>query len=416
MMKSRFIKIRSRLKILFKIFKKALYRFHADQGYLISNGLAFKTLLAFAPVLVIIVYLFKLIPLLSDYKLKLIDFLRDFIVPSSLELVMSWINIIFEKTGTISIISIFVFIYFILELLITLNNQIDRIWTIKFKRPIIWKILKYWMLLTTMPIILAGYFYYSGFIRSLLKVLPFNNTSFLDNIIYYLVTIIIITFFFFIIYYIIPTSKVSLKKSVAVSFSVALIWLILRFIFTYYTVLLIEKWSFVFGSFISLLIFVIWTSINWMVVLFGVEFLSVWQNKLYIENVSFDKIFLFDIGFLLLILSEFYYDFKKYGKGLSPSQIAEKTDYNQNDINKIIYLLEEEGFIISDNKVMQKYYLKRDVSSVKLADLENIIWKRLIKNENSTSERIKKICNKLGNYYLKRKKANAVFLDEFIID
>ncbi len=416
MMKNKFIKLRSRLKIFSKIFKKALYRFHIDQGYLISNGLAFKTLIAFAPVIIIIVYIFKLIPPLTLYKEKFIDFLRNFIVPSSLDLVMSWINIMFEKTGTISVISIIVFIYFILELLITLNNQVDRIWTIKLKRPIIWKILKYWMLLTTMPIILTGYFYYSGFIRSFLKVLPFTNISFLDNIIYYLVSIIFITFFFFIIYFIIPTSRISLKKSIAVSFSVTLIWLILRFIFTYYTVLLIERYSFIFGSFISLIIFVIWTSINWMVVLFGVEFLSVWQNKLYIENVSFDKVYLFDIGFLMLILSEFYSDFKKHGKGLSSSQLADKLHYNQNDIKKIIYLLEDEGFIISDNKAMQKYYLKRDISSIKLTDLEKIIWKRLLKDENSTSERIKKICDKLSIYYLKRKKENAIFLDEFMMD
>ena len=120
-----------------------------------------------------------------------------------------------------------------------------------------------------------------------------------------------------------------------------------------------------------------------MVVLFGVEFLSVWQNKLYIENVSFDKVFLFDIGFLILILNEFYSDFKKHGKGISSSHLAEKLHYNQNDIKKIIYLLEEEGFIIGDNKTMQKYYLKRDISTIKLTDLENIIWKRPGENRKS---------------------------------
>ena len=260
---NRLIKIKSRLKLFYKIFKKAFFRFRNNQGFIISNGLAFKTVIVFIPVLILIVYIFNIIPPLFIYKEKLVDFLRDFIVPSSIDLVISWVDMLFEKSGTISIISFIVFIYFLLELLITLNNQIDRIWGIKIKRSIIGKILKFWMLLTTMPIILAGYFYYSGLIRSFLKALPFTDISILENIIYYFISIIIIGFFFFIIYFIIPSSRVSLKKSIIVAFIVAVIWLILRFIFTYYTVLLIERWSFVYGSFVSIIIFVIWTSISW---------------------------------------------------------------------------------------------------------------------------------------------------------
>lgn len=416
MNKDKLIKIKSRIKLFFKIFKKAFFRFRNNQGFIISNGLAFKTVIVFIPVLILIVYIFNIIPPLLVYKEKLIDFLKDFIVPSSIDLIFSWVDILFEKSRTISIISFIVFLYFLLELLFTLNNQIDRIWGIKIKRSIIGKILKFWMLLTTMPIILAGYFYYSGFIRSFIKVLPFTNISILENIIYYSASIIIIGFFFFIIYFIIPTSRVSLKKSIIIAFSVAIIWLVLRFIFTYYTVLLIERWSFVFGSFVSIIIFVIWTSVNWMVVLFGVEFLCVWQNKLFIENVNFDKIFLFDIGFLLLIINEFYYDFKKSGKGITPFKLSEKLHYNQNDIKKIINLLEEEGLIIGNNKSPQRYYLIRDISNIKLVDIEKIIWKKLLKIQDNTSEKIKMICNNLGKYYSKQKKNIDISLDNFMID
>ena len=166
MNKDKLIKIKSRIKLFFKIFKKAFFRFRNNQGFIISNGLAFKTVIVFIPVLILIVYIFNIIPPLLVYKEKLIDFLKDFIVPSSIDLIFSWVDILFEKSRTISIISFIVFLYFLLELLFTLNNQIDRIWGIKIKRSIIGKILKFWMLLTTMPIILAGYFYYSGFISS----------------------------------------------------------------------------------------------------------------------------------------------------------------------------------------------------------------------------------------------------------
>ncbi len=413
---NKIVRFKSRLKIFFRIFKKAFIRFRNNQGILISNGLAFKTVIVFIPILILIVYIFKIIPPFSMYKEKLVDFLRDFIVPSSVELVVSRVDILFEKTGTISIISFIVFAYFLLELLISLNNQIDRIWGIKYKRSIIGKVLKFWMLLTTIPMVLAGYFYYSGIIRSFLKVLPFMNISILENIIYYLVSIILISFFFFIIYFIIPTSKVNFKKSIIVTFSVTAVWIVLRFIFTYYTVWLIRRWSFVFGSFVSIIIFVIWTSINWMVVLFGVEILCVWQNKLFTENIFFDKVFLFDIGFILLILNEFYNDFKKEGKGISSFNLAEKLHYNQNDIKKIIIILEEEGFLIGNNKSIERFFLKRDISAIKLAEIEKIIWKRLLNIQNNTSNKIKKYCKELGKYYLKRKEDSPVYIDYFMMD
>ena len=79
---------------------------------------------------------------------------------------------------------------------------------------------------------------------------------------------------------------------------------------------MIGRWSILYGSFAALLFFIIWTSMNWIVLLFSIEFLCVWQNKLYLGNIKFKELFTFDVGFLLLILDEFNIDFKKNGEDM----------------------------------------------------------------------------------------------------
>ena len=184
-MKDKKIKIIIRfLKKSWLIIKKTFFRFIENQGLLISNGLAFKTIIALAPALIITAGVFKIFPTFSILKDNFINLLKDYIVPSSFEIIVSWINSILDKSGTISIISIFIFIYLTLDLLITLDNQVERIWASKLKRSIIQRILKYWALLSATPFVLAGYFYYSGLIRSFLILTPLSNLTYFEELDY----------------------------------------------------------------------------------------------------------------------------------------------------------------------------------------------------------------------------------------
>lgn len=410
------LKIKSKLYLnnFWKIIKKTFVRFVDNQGLLIANGLAFKTIIALVPVLMIIAGALQIFPAFATLKENFFNLLKGYIVPSSFQIVVSWIDNILDKTGAISIVSIIVFVYLSLDLLITLDNQVERIWASKLKKSIIQKVLKYWALLSATPFVLGGYFHYSGLIRSILLLTPLSNLTYFEELIYTFISLLLLTAFLFFIFFIVPNTKVHFKKALLLSIITAVIWIFLRSIFTYYTRQMIGRWSILYGSFAALLFFIIWTSINWIVMLFGIEFLCVWQNKLYLGNIKFRELFIFDVGFLLLLLDEFYSDFKQNGEGISVYELSEKYKYNHDDVNDLITLFETEGLLIGDNNPEQKYHLKRDISKIKLSEVESLVWKRLTALNYHSTPKLQQICSNLGNYYLKHKKEQSIFLDEII--
>jgi hypothetical protein len=173
-------------------------------------------------------------------------------------------------------------------------------------------------------------------------------------------------------------------------------------------------WHLFYGSFATVIIFIIWTSLNWIAVLYGEEFLCVWQNKLYHENVRFGKVFLFDLGYVLLILKEVYTDFINNGEGLTALKIAKKFKFNSDDVKNILFTLENERIVASENDLNKIFYLRKNIAKIKLSDVEELIWKKLFHNEFQKSDEIKKICLDLGRNYIKDKDSSKTILIQFL--
>lgn len=405
-----------KLKIFIKIkllVKSTFTRFFDNQGVLIANGLAFKTIIAIAPVVAILAWFLKVFPIFPSYKETLMDILKDYIVPDSFNMVVSFIDSIFEKSGTISIISIIIFLFLSIDLLVTLDNYVEKIWATNFKRSFPQKILKYWALLSATPFVLGGYFYYSGLIRSLLAVTPISTITNLHEVTYSIISFFLLNIFFFFAYFIIPSTKIHISKAILISSIVSIIWIVLRFGFSFYTKFMIKRWSIFYGSFAIFIIFVVWTAANWSVLLLGVEFLCVWQNKLYYESPRIREIFLFDVAFILLILDDFFIDFNNKGRGFSIADLANRYRYSQKDINLIISLLENEGFIVEDFNKPKRFFLKKNINKVKLIDIESLVWLRLTIINYRKIPRLQNFCEKLKNYYYRHPDQTTIYLREF---
>jgi membrane protein len=399
-------------KTTWLVIKKSITRFVGDQGFLVANGLAFKTIFAIIPVIAIVFGIFTMFDQFSAAREAFIELIYKFIVPESVDIVIIWLDQFLSKTGTISIIGVIFFIYLSLDLFISLDNQVDRIWDTKQKRPIIQKILTYWALLTGMPVVMVGYFYYSGLFRSFL--VSFAQITYLDEILYSLFAFIILEAFIFLIYFIIPNTKVHFIKAIIISSGVSFAWILLRFVFTYYTGLVINNWR-IYGSVAAIIFFMIWVSINWLILLLGIEFLCVWQNRLYKGNIQLKKFFLYDVGFFMMVLQTFHQDFLHHGHGLTISSLADKFNYDRDDLKDVIMLFEDAGLIIGDSNPVQHFYIRKDINNIKLSDIEAIIWKRLSRFNYRNTPQLQQICNKLGKYYLERGDESVVYLNEILL-
>jgi YihY family inner membrane protein len=409
--------INKKIKLFFKKFilivKRSTVRFFENQNLMISNGLTLKTVIAFIPLAIVLTDAMKFFLPKENIKGKIILFLKDFILPPSLDSVTRLINRAIDNSTQMSLISILMLVYLGVDLFVTLDFQVERIWIIKQKKRITERILKYWMLLAVTPFILVGYFYYSGFIRSFMNSIPFiSDISNAANIFYYLLSILLLTLFIFMIYYIIPSAKVDFGKAVVVSILVFISCVVFKYFFSYYSYNFLHKSHLIYGAFATAVLFVFWTSLNWTAILFGQELLYVWQNKEYKKEKSFGKVFFFDLAFFLAVIKEFENDLLGENKGLTAKEIASRFCMDVRATGEIIDILDKNKILVSDSRNYVRYYLAKELSKIELSEIEKILWKNIFKTAVKKSESIKKVHVQLEKYYLNRE-ASGITLSKF---
>ncbi|MBN2545982.1 MAG: YihY/virulence factor BrkB family protein [Spirochaetes bacterium] len=405
-----------KIKLFFKILSLSVKNFIKNQGFLISNGLTLKTLFALIPGLLFTVGIINVILPFYQYKENLLKLLKEYLLPVSYEVISGWINQLLETNKTISFLSAIIFIFLSIDLLITLDKHIQRIWVLNLKKPKIDKILRYWALFSGIPFVLGGYFYYSGLIKSLLDYSPLGTNIFLNEIFHIVISASLMGLFIFLVNFIIPDTKVQLSKAVIISLATTLIWFFLRVILTYFIPIIIGRWSRIYGYFAILIFFIFWTSANWSFLLLGTEFLSIWQNKLYKTKINYNHMYLFDFAFIVLLLKNFYHDFLNNGKGLSIYEISHKFGCHIIEVQEIINNLEKEDIIISNNKRHVRYFLKKNIELIKLSDVEKIIFNRLKINDYYTLKNVSEISRKILNDCFRTNKFRDLNIKKLIFE
>lgn len=381
---------------LFMMLRKSYERFSEEKGFIISNGLAFKTLFAIIPIFALIISFTSIFPAFSEYQERLLEFILKYMLPGSVEKITDFFNKIMSGMKVFSIIGIVGTLYITLDLFVSLDNVLNKIWATTENRPIVQKILIYWSLLTAAPIFFALYFYYSTVVRSMVIVV--SKYSFFDEIHYTLFSFLILEAFVFFIYYVIPNTRVDFKKALAVSLIVSFILSIFRFIFNYYTRIVITTWI-LYGSISVVIFFMIWVSLNWAILLLGAEFLSVYQNRLYKVKTNLNKYFLFDMTFILLVIYELKENFTSSGSGISIDDIVAKYSINAFDADDLLREIENCGFILRDPYNQRCYHLKVDTKTIKLSDIEKIIMKNIMSVRGIPAKKYNNIIGRLTSYY-----------------
>ncbi len=371
-----------------------MVKFSEDQGFIVSSGMSFKTIFALIPVTGIFIGILTLFPSFNKYKDKVSDFILKYLIPDNAADFVDVINKFLSQSGTLSVIGIFALIYISLDLFVTIDNQINRTWGIKSKRPFIQKFLIYWALLTVTPLLIAGYFYYSGIMRSML--IPLFTTRDME---WYLISILVYVLlhgFIFFLYYVIPSIKVDLIKALIVSAIVTVCWLVLRFLFNYYTKFAMTNWV-IYGSVAVIIFFLIWISFNWIILFFGVELLAVWQEELYLGSFELKKVFVYEVALIISILNDFDAEFKTGTGGVSDEFIAKKYFIDISDIREIFDVLQRSGIIVNGSTGF--YHVIRDITSIKLDDVEKMVFDRVINRNRKAPEMLNKIVKHLERRY-----------------
>ena len=375
--------------------------FFKDEAMIVANGLAFKTIFSLIPVAAVFVYVSSIFPAFSDYKGKIAEIIVEYLLPDVSADLLKIIDSFVSNVGTVGLVGVVGLIYISLSLFLTIDNQVNRIWQVKRSHSYLQRILIYWAFLSFLPFLLGGYFYYSKILDSLLLPIFPKLDNFHSKTVYF----VLLELFFFLIYYVIPNIKVHFSKALLVAALSALFWTILRWIFSYYTKIAIGNWV-IYGSVAAVVFAFIWIYFNWLVLLFGVELIKVWQEKLYLRQPIIHKFFLYDLGIIIYILKALDDDFKKTGHGVTLDEFSHKLNISRDELALLFQLMKENFIVINDSDNFQCFHLSRNISSIMLEEIEMILWKKMQIFCRTTEKEAAEICEKIGCHYVERKSKN----------
>lgn len=388
------------------IFFCTLKEFLKDEAMIVANGLAFKTIFSLIPVTAVFVCVSSIFPGFADYKGKITKIVVDYLLPDVSADLLKIIDSFVSNVGTIGLVGIVGLIYVSLNLFLTIDNQVNRIWQTRGRHSYLQRILIYWAFLSFLPFLLGGYFYYSGILDSLLLPIFPQFSKFYSTI----ASFVLLELFFFLVYYAIPNTRIHFSKALIVASLSSLFWMILRWIFSYYTKAAIVNWL-IYGSVAAVVFAFVWIYLNWLVLLFGVELIKVWQEKLYIQQPMMCKFFLYDVGIIIYILKTLNEDFKKSGRGITLDDFSNRLNISKNELAILFQLMKEKQIVISDSSNLQSFHLCRNISSITLEDVETILWEKMRFFSRTTGKEAAEICEKIGSCYIERKSSDISIED-----
>lgn len=244
--------------------------FLEDRCFRTAAALAFSTLFALVPIVVLVVLIFNALPVsdVADQQIK--QFLLDNFVTHSVDTIQQHMHTFIQQSQHLSIMGLFMLVCVAILMVFTMERAFDQIWRVPNSRHGLSGFFMYWSVLTLLPVLISlGFF----------VVTSIHTWPFFENILQHpwwqsalprIVPFVLIFFALFLLYLTLPNCKVPVVSAWLSSFVATISFFIARYLYGFYTMHLTVQMS-VYGALSVLPVFLIWVYWNWMVVLLGVE-------------------------------------------------------------------------------------------------------------------------------------------------
>ncbi|SHO80284.1 Inner membrane protein YihY, formerly thought to be RNase BN [hydrothermal vent metagenome] len=249
-------------------------------GYFAAS-LSFYTILSAIPIMIVIFYIFTLLPIFDDVYLYLRDMMiNDFLpIGASKDMLLKLDKFLLNSNNNIGILGI---IYVFLSSTIFFKNYdsiVNEIFRTK-KRTLVKDIKVYWILIISVSLVVPLSCYLSMMIDGLI----IDNMATTGVRLFYFLPYIMMWTLFFIAYKVSINKKVSTNSAFISSFISSGIWYIGKFIFVF-VILHNEAYKNIYGSLSIILFFMFWIYISWAIFLRGLKLCYVLDRDKVINNI-----------------------------------------------------------------------------------------------------------------------------------
>ena len=350
-------------------FRRVVRMFWADRCILWATALSFGTLFAIVPLIVLAFPLVSNFQVFADTEAKFRAFIFKHLVPSSGDIINSYITQFVEKSTSLNVWGLIVLVLIAVSMLISIEHAFNNVWKIRKSRPFTHKFAIYWTGITVSPFLIGLSFYLSNIIPNLLR-----ESSFFSYLRYmwgHIFPLLLSWMAFFILYKIFPNKEIKTVPALIGSFVAASLWEIAKAAFGFF----IPRAATVpqlYGPLSTFLLFMVWVEWSWINLLFCGELTyDIEQQwlKSYTRKRSVPDPEDYQEFFALQIVQSMIDSFQE-GKGpLKGSEIARKLELPLPFVDEIMKALEREGLVAELPGKKGRYLLAKNPELFNFADV-----------------------------------------------
>jgi membrane protein len=260
--------IRNRLQLFGRF---ALYvggRFADDNCFNLAASLAYTTLLALVPLATIALTVVAAFPVFREFTQGLDGVLGTHVLPPTVaKAVTGYMEQFTRSAARLTAVGIGMLAVTAIMLMMTIERTFNTIWRVRRQRPIMFRVLVYWGVLTLGPLLigmsLTGTSYVVSASLGLARQVPGGGAALLG-----VLPVVLAAVAFTLMYYVVPNRPIELKHAAVGGLAAAVMFEAMKRGFALY-IANFPTYTLVYGAFAVVPVFLVWIYASWVVALLG---------------------------------------------------------------------------------------------------------------------------------------------------
>jgi membrane protein len=236
----------------------------------VAGSLTFTTVLSLVPLLTVMLALFTVFPVFIDFEQALHDFLVERLMPAQINSqIFEHLNQFAAQAKHLTVVGLIGLGVTAMMTMITIESAFNSIWRVRHPRPLMIRILVYWLILMLGPLLLGVSLSISSWLLGQsMRLLPVHPVSPFVVTGLASATVLLSAFAFTLLYFYLPHHRVKWRDALMGGLFAALSFELAKRGFGLY-IRQFPTYTAVYGAFAAVPIFLLWVYLCWLITLFG---------------------------------------------------------------------------------------------------------------------------------------------------
>ena len=249
------------------------HKFVDDDCLGAAASLAYTTILAVVPLLVVSFLLFRVSGTFGDIEGKVRGWLLANLLAESVEPVTAYLNMFLTRVtaGAVSVTGIALLVFTATWLFVTAEGTLNRIWRVTRRRSLVARFTTFWAILSLGPVLIGVGFYLSSMFDRTALGQGLRSLPWLQALLAVVLPLCLSVAALTLIYRLVPNTRVRWVPALSGGLVAGLLFELSKFGFNVYVVKIYSGSTTVriYGAFALFPVFLLWLYVVWLVTLFG---------------------------------------------------------------------------------------------------------------------------------------------------